>query len=132
MSSVLDASAFLAYLHGEPGADVVADAIAATACIGAANLAETLAKLADSGPTPRDAVTQLTEIGILDGLVQVEPVTAEDAVAIAELRAATRDAGLSLGDRACLALGARLGLPVVTADRAWAELELGVPVQTIR
>jgi PIN domain nuclease of toxin-antitoxin system len=51
---------------------------------------------------------------------------------IADLRRPTSHLGLSLADRACLALALRLGLPIVTADRAWAELELAVQVQTIR
>ena len=48
------------------------------------------------------------------------------------LRSVTRHAGLSLGDRACLALGDRLGCPVVTADRVWASLDVGVAIVVIR
>ncbi len=131
MSCVLDASALLAYLHDEPGADQVSVALASTAVIGAANLAEALSKLSDVGHGPRELAERLRAQGVLDGLLMVEPVTAEDAVGIAELRHAGHRA-LSLGDRACLALASRLGLPVVTADRAWAELGLNVPISLIR
>ena len=132
MSCVLDASALLAYLNGETGTDAVAEELAATARIGAANWAETLSKLADAGNEPREVVERLRREGVLDGLLEVEPLTAEDAFAMAELRTKTRDSGLSLADRACLALGDRLGLPIVTADRAWADLELGLTIHTIR
>lgn len=130
--SVLDASALLAYLHGEPGSDAVADVLASGARIGATNFAETLSKLSDVGRQPAEVIEQLREAGILGGLLDVEPLTFDDAVKIAELRAETRDAGLSLADRACLALGLRLGTAIFTADRAWVELDLGADVHTIR
>jgi ribonuclease VapC len=62
----------------------------------------------------------------------VHAFTLEDADVAADLRLLTRQAGLSFGDRACLALGRRLGLPVLTADRAWATLEVGVHIQLLR
>jgi ribonuclease VapC len=129
---VLDASALLAYLHGETGADVVTEALAETAAISAANWAETLSKLVDIGHQPTESATALREQGVLDALLEVEPLTEIDAVRMAELRTETRDAGLSLGDRACLALGLRLGLPIVTADRAWEGLGLEVEIRPIR
>jgi ribonuclease VapC len=64
--------------------------------------------------------------------MQVEPFTEADAVTAASLWSRTRAAGLSLGDRCCLALGSRLDLTTVTADPAWADLDLDVPVQIIR
>lgn len=131
MSCVLDASALLAYLRDEPGADKVSVALAGTAVIGAANLAEVLTKSADIGHRPHELADRLRSHGILDALLTVEPVTAEDAVGIAELRHNGHKA-LSLGDRACLALASRLGLPVVTADRAWEDLGLNVAVSLIR
>ena len=130
--SVLDASALLAYLHGEAGGDTVADVLADGARISAANFAETLTKLAEAERRPKDVVEQLREQGILGGLLDVEPLTLDDAIAIAELRPETRKAGLSLGDRACIALGRRLGEPILTADRRWAELDLGADVRAIR
>ncbi|MGH3821347.1 MAG: hypothetical protein ACRDRA_00650 [Pseudonocardiaceae bacterium] len=64
--------------------------------------------------------------------IQVEPLTEADAVTAANLWSRTRAAGLSLSDRCCLALGARLGLTMVTADTTWIDLDLDIPVQIIR
>jgi ribonuclease VapC len=129
---VVDASALLAYLHDEEGANLVADAVAESAAISSANWAETLSKLGDAGHAPSDVATELQEQGLIPGLIEVEPLTAEDSLAIAELRLRTGDRSLSLGDRACLALGRRLALPVLTADRRWSELDLDVDVHPIR
>jgi ribonuclease VapC len=120
---VLDASGLLAYLQDEAGAGEVAEVLARGAAIGAANLAEVLSKIAEHGGEPRDLLRTLEEQGLLGGLLQVEPLTAEDSARIGELRPLTRDYGLGLGDRACLALALRLRVPVMTADRVWAELE---------
>jgi ribonuclease VapC len=120
---VLDASALLAYLHDEDGADVVAEAISESAAISAANWAETLSKVAEAGVDPGELARDLEEQGLLHGLVEVVPLTAEDAILIGELRVPTKHLGLSLGDRACLALGLRVRLPILTADREWVELE---------
>lgn len=65
-------------------------------------------------------------------MLEVVPPTEEDAVAIARLRTTTRAQGLSLGDRACLAAGLRLGRPVLTADRSWAAVDVGATVRVIR
>lgn len=62
----------------------------------------------------------------------LEPLTDADCIEIALLRPLTKARGLSLADRACLALARRLNVPVVTADREWADLNLGVIVQLIR
>jgi ribonuclease VapC len=131
-AAVLDASAFLAYLRDEAGADQVADAIAGGAAISTANLAEVLSRAADRGADPQRLARQLTERGLLGGAVAVEPLTTADAVEIARLRPLTRDHSLSLGDRACLALARRLDAPAVTADSAWARAELAVEVRQIR
>jgi ribonuclease VapC len=131
---VLDASGLLALLLDEEGAGEVEDMLANSAAISSANLAEALSKLAERGADPREVTRDLQAKGILGGLLEVEPVTAQDATTIAEMRPATKAHGLGLGDRICLALGRRLDLPVMTADRAWAELEgtLGVEVNTFR
>lgn len=131
-SAVLDASAFLAYLRDEPGADDVADAIADGAAISTANLAEVLSRATDRGADPQRLARQLTERGLLDGAISVEALVADDTVEIARLRPLTREYGLSLGDRACLALAKRLDLPAVTADTAWSRLDLRVEVRRIR
>lgn len=107
--------------------------MAKTAGMSVVHWAETLSKVADIGSDPRELAADLEEQGLLHGLLQVEPLTAEDAIIIGELRPQTRDFGLSLADRVCLALALRLGLPVLTADRHWAELEhIPVDVRPIR
>jgi PIN domain nuclease of toxin-antitoxin system len=65
-------------------------------------------------------------------LLRVVPLNEDDSVTTAQLRSLTRAHGLSLGDRACLATGLRLGLPVLTADRSWANLDVGVTIRLIR
>lgn len=118
---VLDASALLAYLHDEPGAEEVERAIAHRAAISTINLGESLSKLATVGEHPAEVVRRLDES--VGHLLSIAPVTIEDAVKIAELMSRQRELDLSLGDRACLALALRLKLPVLTADRSWSKLE---------
>jgi PIN domain nuclease of toxin-antitoxin system len=132
LSAVLDASALLAYLRNEPGSQTVEGALAAGAAINAINYAEVLTRLGDADEDPVAAHRRFREQGLIGGLVTVVPVTEEDALAIARLRAITRTRGLSIGDRACLATGLRLDRPVITADRTWASLNLGVSVHLIR
>jgi PIN domain nuclease of toxin-antitoxin system len=129
---VLDASALLAYLGNETGADLVADTIASGASISTVNLAEALSTLATRGKNPADVVSQLTERGLLGGAITLEPFTTADATEAARLRPLTRSAGLSLADRACLAVAHRLSAVVLTADQAWGGLGLEVDVRTIR
>lgn len=130
--SVLDASAVLAYLQGEPGSQMVQTALAVGAVINVVNYAEVLSRLDDAGEESATANRRLREQGLIGGLLEVVPLSEDDAVTIARLRAATRAQGLSLGDRACLATGLRLGRPVLTADRSWAALDVGAIVRLIR
>lgn len=126
MTVVLDSSALLAWAWGEPGADQVDDVIE-SALVSAVNWAEVVARLVERGLSDdevREAESRFP--------VDVRPFDAAQALAVGLLRRATRSAGLSLGDRACLALAQSEGLPAVTADRAWAGLELGVEVEVIR
>ncbi len=121
---VLDASAVLAVLRDEPGAaGIEFDG----ALVSAVNWAEVVQRLARERTHPK----VLTARAVASGLVIVD-----FDVALAEttgaLWAATRAAGLSLGDRACLALAIELGLPALTADRAWAALDVGVAVRLVR
>jgi ribonuclease VapC len=132
VTAVLDASALLALLKGEPGAERVAEALERGAYLSAVNLAEVLSKLADWGEDPTEAQARMAQVGLLGAAVEVLPFTGEDALEVARLRALTRAYGLSFGDRACLALARRLGLPALTAERAWAELDLGIPVEVLR
>jgi ribonuclease VapC len=131
-SAVLDASALLAYLRDEPGADVVADAVASGAAISTVNLGEVFSRVADRGADPARVARQMTGHGLLDGAITVEAFTSADAVDVGRLRPLTREHGLSLGDRACLALARRLALPAVTADTAWSKLELKLELRQIR
>jgi ribonuclease VapC len=132
LAPVLDASALLAHLRDEPGADVVAEAIASGAVISTVNLAEVFSRAADHGDDPAKLAAELTQSGLLDGAITVEPFTAADAIDAARLRPLTRDAGLSLGDRACLALARRLDVPALTADTDWQGVAHGVELRPIR
>lgn len=126
---VLDASAVLALLQDEAGADVVEDAIDGGAIISAVNLAEVLAKMADAGVS----VDRAADL-VLGLFVEVEPCALPAAVDSARIRDVTARWGLSLGDRVCLSLARSRALPLVTADRAWSALAepLDVTVHTIR
>ncbi len=119
MILLLDASAILAYLHDEPGADQVAQMLvsAADCQATAANQAEVIAKCLDRGVAVDEVTPMLAQMGY-----RVIGLTAEDGDLAGRLRTATRAQGLSLGDRLCLAVASRLGCPVLTADRPWLEL----------
>jgi ribonuclease VapC len=125
--TVLDASALLAYLHGEPGAPAVREAMMTDALVCAVNLAETLSKLCDEGHDPEEVMDR---IGALP--FDVVPFDEADDIESALLRATTATVGLSLGDRACLAVARRLGRRVLTTDRAWLGLVPGLDVELIR
>lgn len=124
--AVLDASAVLALLNNEPGAAKVASALN-DASISAVNLAEVAAKLSDYGMAQGDIENALGNLTL-----RVLPLDEAGALASAALRQPTRPAGLSLGDRCCLALGQAVGGSVLTADRAWTKLGLGITVTAIR
>lgn len=124
--AVLDASAVLAFLNLEPGSDKVA-AVSGKRIVSAVNLSEVLAKLIELG-MPENEIRQV--LGYLK--YDIKAFETEDATLCALLRPLTRSSGLSLGDRACLALGKKLQLPVLTADRAWSNLNLSIDIQVIR
>lgn len=133
-TAVLDASALMALLHEEAGADAVAAAISAGAVISLVNLAEVLSKLADAGEDPDRARSRLRDADPQSSAraLSVESLTEDDCVEVARLRPVTRGLGLSLADRACLALATRLALPVLTADRSWADADVEVEIRQIR
>lgn len=126
MASVLDSSALLAYLFEEPGADIVARELV-SGIISAVNMGEVATKLIDRGFSPAQVSATIDDMPLT-----IHAFELRDAVGVAFEREATRDQGLSLGDRACLALARRLGLPALTADRVWAALDLGIEVRLIR
>lgn len=126
MSGVLDASAVLAIINDEPGAAAVRDRLLGSV-MSLVNAIEVGTKLMDKG-LPYDRAWEALDL--LDiPMVELDADLAGVAVA---LRPATRERGLSLADRACLALAVREGLPALTADRIWAELDLPCPVELIR
>ena len=123
---VLDASAALAALNDEIGASEVWPLLPG-ALISAVNAAEVAAKLVDGGTEVSRTNEFIQRLGL-----RVISFDETDVVATARLRQETRAAGLSLGDRACLALAERYGVPAVTADREWRKVETDVDVRLIR
>jgi ribonuclease VapC len=126
VTAVLDASAVLALLFGEPGAEAVVEHIASGAAISTVNLAEVATVLVRNDRDPR------TVLDPLRAQVEVLPFTDADALTTAQLYPQVSARGLSLGDRACLALARRLEAPAVTAEHLWSDLELDVRIDTIR
>jgi ribonuclease VapC len=125
-ADVWDASALLVLLQQEPGWRQLAPRLPGGA-MSSVNLSEVAAKLLQAGGTPR-ATRE-----ILDALpVEIHDFTTDLAYRAAELRAVTKSQGLSLGDRACLALGLSLGAPVLTGDRTWLDLDLEVEIELAR
>ena len=127
--TVLDASAVLAILYREPGADAFVkklNTLPPTA-VSTVNLAEVHAKLVQHGATPRDAWEAARS-----SAEDVFDFDAEQARISGDLIAQTHALGLSLGDRACLALGTALNAPIYTADQAWKKLKVGVEIHVIR
>ena len=126
MSAVLDSSAVLAVIWNEPGSDIVLDRIDG-AVMSAVNYAEVLTKISDRGIDAKRANALLASLAI--ETVDFDKTQAETS---SQLRPQTRHLGLSLGDRACIALALTKGWPVVTADKAWAELSIELEVQLVR
>ncbi len=125
-SIVFDSSVILAHLNNEPGSERAAP-LFGDALISAVNLAEVVAKLVERGAGLDLVRAALSRYGL-----QVAAFDEELAERTGALRQKTRSLGLSLGDRACLALGERFALPVLTADRAWKGLQLSIEVQLLR
>jgi ribonuclease VapC len=125
-SAVLDASVLLAHISGEKGSDAVPQ-LANGALLSTVNLAEVFAKLLERDFTVDEAGETIYGYGF-------EPVPFDRGLArqTGVLRPPTKALGLSLGDRACLALAQREGLPVLTADKNWAKLSIGVEIKVIR
>jgi len=123
---VADASAIIALLVGEPFERVDPERVT-RAWVSAVNLSEVLAKLYEMGLPESEADAAVTRLSL-----RVRVFDQVQARAAAQLRSVTRKAGLSLGDRACLALAKTLGFAVITADRAWSNANTGVELLLIR
>jgi len=124
---VLDASALLALLNGEPGAEKLTSEVLEEAACSTVNLAEVQSKLVGQGMKPGDAWE-----AALSPIRETVAFTEKQARIAGGLVAQTRPFGLSLGDRACLALGIALKAPVYTADRLWRNLKLGIRIHIVR
>ena len=126
ISAVLDSSAVLAVLLEEPGAELVVPFMG-NALISTVNLAEVITKLVAGGGELEAVRQDVEELALT--VTDFTRALAEDA---GTLVVSTSEYGLSLGDRACLALARRDKLPVLTADRAWRDVEVGVRIELIR
>jgi ribonuclease VapC len=124
---VLDASAILAMLFEERGAEVFTDEVLKDALVSTVNLAEVQSKLVKMGADPEDAWEDALSLG-----VEPESYSTGQAKIAGSLIAKTEKLGLSLGDRSCLALAIALKAPVYTTDQAWRNLKVGVPIHVIR
>jgi PIN domain nuclease of toxin-antitoxin system len=113
-------------LHAEPGAETVEQTVEESA-ISTVNWSEVYQRSLARGVDVAGLRSDVEALGL-----EIVPLTADDAEQAAEFWLMTRHLGLSLGDRACLALARRLGLPALTADRSWLELDLGVQIEAIR
>ncbi len=122
----LDASALLAFLFAEKGHERVAEQLD-DSCLSSVNLAEVASRFARDGHDPRELCQR-----IADSPIEIVPFLTGDAAIAAALVPTTQEYGLSLGDRACLALAMTRQIPALTADRAWASLDLPVAVQLVR
>jgi ribonuclease VapC len=123
---VIDASALLAFLLREPGHETVAKRLN-DARMSAVNFSEVLARMSREEIAPTELAPRLSELGLA-----VISFDQPQAVIASELREAARGAGIGLADCCCFALAKVTGLPVLTADRAWAGLHFGVDVELIR
>src|ERR1700688_3695112 len=124
---VLDASPILALLNDEPGAEKITPELLSRATTSAVNLAEVQTILVREGGNPDESWALA-----VDPLPSVEPFTAEQARIAGSLIQKTSSLGLSLGDRACLALAIALDAPVYTTDQPWKKLKLGIPIHVLR
>lgn len=122
----LDASALLAFMFGEPGGEQVAAALG-DSCLSTVNLAETAGRFVRDGHP-----AELVMARIAATAIEIVDFDREQARNAAALLPATRPKGLSLGDRACLALAQTRSIAVLTADRAWLDLAVSIDIRAIR
>ena len=130
---VLDASALLAFLREEPGAAKVAEALENTAYMSAVNWAEVLSKISELEIDCNETIKILKEQGILGEALVIVPLTEADGLKLARLRKSTKSRGLSLGDRACLALAETMKAKALTTDKNWRDVKLSnLKIELIR
>lgn len=115
---VLDSSSIIAVLNEEPGAAFVAERLP-DAVLSAVNLQEIVKKMLDAGYSEAQIRAAVAGLG-----VKIMAHDTEDAYRAASIAPATRRFGKGLGDRSCMALAIRLGVPAITTDRTWAQLEI--------
>lgn len=123
---VIDASALLALLNSEPGAEIVNGALPGAA-MSAVNLSEVVAKMCRAGMPEKTIRQALQPLGL-----EIISFNEGQAYEVGLLYGPTRTAGLSLADRACLNTAKQLGVPAITADRSWAGLDIGAEIKVIR
>lgn len=131
-TSVLDASALLAFAQDEDGAAVVDAALEGRSAISVVNWAEALSKIAERGGDPAALEAEYREKGFIGKALTIEPLSEADCIEVGKLRPVTKPQGLSLADRVCLVLAARLGVPALTSDGAFADAEVEAEVVLIR
>lgn len=124
---VLDASVILAIIHQEPGHETLTPDLLARSVASTVNLAEVQSKLVSHGWTSDEAWEDATS-----PVQEIVPFDQDHARVAGDLIVHTRKLGLSLGDRACLALGLALKAPVYTSEKLWKSVRLGVPINLIR
>ena len=124
---VLDASAILAIIFQERGAEKLTDELMDNAVASTVNLAEVQSKLIKKGLDPDEAWEDALSL-----VTAAEPYTSEQARIAGDLIVKTEKYGLSLGDRSCLALAISLKAPVYTTEQIWKNLKLGIPIHVIR
>jgi PIN domain nuclease of toxin-antitoxin system len=123
---VVDSSVVLALLFGEKGADSITAKIG-DAMISSVNLTEVVSRLLDEGRPEADTLASIGSLALY-----IVDFTEDLAIEAGLLRAATKRFGFSLGDRACLATARREGLPALTCDRRWSDVELGIEIRQAR
>ena len=125
--AIIDSSVIIAYIYDEPGAEVAAAALSRPGAISSVNMAEVVTKLAERGWEESAIRTYLDDFPIT--VVAFDEI---QAYICGLLRPITKEQGLSLGDRACLALGIIMDLPAITADRNWARVSIDLDIRLIR
>jgi ribonuclease VapC len=125
--AVLDASAILAFLQNEQGAEKLTDEVLDRAVASTVNLAEVHGKLVKGGFSPDEAWEHTLSL-----VTAAEPFTSEQAKIAGSLLPKTEKFGLSLGDRSCLALAIALKAEVYTAEQQWKNLKVSIPIHVIR